>query len=288
MQRNRRQQAYQLAGSARVTEYLSAQPPSIVALLAQITAGVTAAGLALAISASLNVESTLITWMGLQCVTSAFLAYRLRLSLPWILICLAFVPALALGMKFHISPNWYLGLLVMLIAIYWNTFRTQVPLYLSSSKVKQAVVSLLPPDRFTFIDIGCGVGSLVNHLSNTRADGKYWGVEIAPLPFLVAYARSLFAGRRSVIRRANLWRMDLSRYDVVYAYLSPVPMPALWEKVRKEMRSGTIFISNSFAIPGVRPDYTLSIEDATHSVLYVWHMRGGIDEASRGHHRRIG
>ena len=164
---------------------------------------------------------------------------------------------------------------MVLIAIYWNTFRTQVPLYLSSTKVKRAVVSLLLADQFTFIDIGCGIGGLVSYLSNARPDGKYSGVEIAPLPFLVAYARNLFIGRHSDIGRTDLWIMDLSQYDVVYAYLSLVPMPELWEKVNKEIRSGTMFISNSFAVPGAKPDYTVQVDDAMHSILYVWRMQNG-------------
>jgi hypothetical protein len=32
---------------------------------------------------------------------------------------------------------------------------------------------------------------------------------------------------------------------VVYAFLSPAPMAALWDKVRREMRAGSLFISNS-------------------------------------------
>jgi hypothetical protein len=60
--------------------------------------------------------------------------------------------------------------------------------------------------------------------------------------------------------------------DVVYAYLSPVPMARLWCKVCEEMPSGSRFISNTFPVPGVEPERVVELDDFHHSRLYVYRV----------------
>jgi hypothetical protein len=45
---------------------------------------------------------------------------------------------------------------------------------------------------------------------------------------------------------------------MVYTFLSPAPMEELWEKVKNEMRPGSVFITNSFPVP-VEADETIQI-----------------------------
>ena len=47
-------------------------------------------------------------------------------------------------------------------------------------------------------------------------------------------------------------------------------MPRLWEKVRREMRPGSLFISNSFDVPGFPPDETVELHDLSRARLLVW------------------
>ena len=62
-------------------------------------------------------------------------------------------------------------------------------------------------------------------------------------------------------------------------------MERLWCKVLSEMRPGTLFISNSFPVPGVEPLASHGVEDATGSVLHVYRLVGAsglpaVDEAT--------
>jgi hypothetical protein len=59
---------------------------------------------------------------------------------------------------------------------------------------------------------------------------------------------------------------------VIYAYLSPAPMERLWEKARAEMKPGSLFISNSFAVPGVSFDEVVELNDLSHSRLLIRRM----------------
>jgi hypothetical protein len=96
------------------------------------------------------------------------------------------------------------------------------------------------------------------------------GCEIAPLPAWVARVRAAVAGRFRA-GQGDFWTLDLSDYDVIYAFLSPAPMQALWEKVTREARPGTLLISNSFGVPGAEPHAQVPLGGANRA-LYVWRI----------------
>ncbi|MFA5825787.1 MAG: class I SAM-dependent methyltransferase, partial [Gallionellaceae bacterium] len=173
------------------------------------------------------------------------------------------------------SPHWFLFAFLILLAVYWSTFRTQVPLYLSSKKVWHALVDLLPPAQsgqaLSFMDLGSGLGGVLAHLATVRPDGRYYGVESAPLPFLWSWLRLQY-NKNCAVRWGSLWDCDLSQYDVIFAYLSPVPMEQLWHKAKKEMRPGSLFISSTFSVPDQSPHQSIQIDDLHHSTLLVWRM----------------
>jgi trans-aconitate methyltransferase len=135
------------------------------------------------------------------------------------------------------------------------------------------VLAELPTDRpFTFIDVGCGMGDLLLFLSKRRPQGRFVGIEIGVLPWLIAKVKALIRGRSAVaIRFQSMWKVDLSGYDVVYTFLSPAPMERLWTKAKREMRPGATFITNSFQTPETA-SYTIPVKDERQSVLYVHKM----------------
>ena len=68
----------------------------------------------------------------------------------------------------------------------------------------------------------------------------------------------------------DICKTELAYYDVVYAFLSPEPMPRLWEKVKDEMLPGSIFVSNSFAVPNIEPSEIWELSDERKTVLYIY------------------
>jgi precorrin-6B methylase 2 len=245
-------------------------PPSIIALLLQAAAflivvlGIRLLGLHPAPLLSALVCGAL----------AAALSRLAGLARWWLVIQLVFAPALVLMLALDIPSGFFLAAFLLMLVVYWSTFRSQVPLYLSSEKVWQALGTRLPADHpFTLVDLGSGIGGVLTHLARTHPNGSYHGVEAAPLPFLWSWLRIKAAGHRNCsVHWGSLWDCDLSRYDVVFAYLSPVPMEALWEKARKEMRPGSLFISNTFAVPDQPPQETIQVDDLHHSTLFLWRM----------------
>lgn len=253
-------------------------PPALTALLAQLIA-LLAVGLVVAVApapAPALVHGSLpehLQWALLQGVIAAAISHRLGMARWWLPINLLFIPATVTVLSIDLSPLWFLGAFLLLVLVYGKTYQTQVPLYLSSRTAVKAVASLLPGQRsFSFIDLGSGCGGLLQQLKKMRPDGDYHGIEAAPLPFLLSKCRSILGAAGWHTSWGDFWSLDLANYDVVYAYLSPVPMAALWYKVRKEMRPGSILISNSFVIPGVAPALSFKLDDFSGSTLYLWRL----------------
>lgn len=242
--------------------------PGIIALFVQITAVVL---IATVIVSQTAIALSLFEWSLLQGLTAGLLSFALRMPVWWIPIHLGFLPLIVVALALHISSTACLALFLGLLLIYGKTYKTQVPLYLSSNRVTQALQALLPESsRFSFVDLGSGCGGLLSHLAEKNRNGVFHGIEAAPLPFLISKLRSLFGAKNCAVTWGDFWQQDFSQYDVVYAYLSPVPMTALWEKASKEMRPGSLLISNTFIIPGVAADKSIQLDDFSNSTLYLW------------------
>lgn len=247
-------------------------PPAVLALLLQGVAFL----LAILLARVTALPFTPLTLALLVGTLAAALSRLTGQARWWVPIQFVFAPAQVAMLAVDVTPTLYLVIFLILLAVYWSTFRTQVPLYLSSNKVWRALEGLLPSpagggSAFRFMDIGSGLGGVLAHLAQVRPDGEYHGVEIAPLPYFWSWLR-LRMRPNCQVRWGSLWDCDLSQYDVVFAYLSPVPMAELWEKARREMLPGSLFISNTFAVPEFPPQQTVQVDDLHHSSLYIWRM----------------
>jgi hypothetical protein len=202
----------------------------------------------------------------LQGVLALLLSRWLELPSWWQAINTLFFPLAWLALQADIHPLWYLAAFALLATTSLGSLKTRVPLYLSSRRAAEAVAERAP-DQARVIDLGCGLGGWLDNLKVLRPDLQVAGVEVAPLNWLVSRLR---LGKRADIRLGSLWEVDLSGYDVVYAYLSPAPMAQLWDKVQKEMRPGALLVSNTFSVPGIEPDETIELHDLSQARLLIW------------------
>lgn len=258
-----------MPGARNITEHLPASvriPPAALAGLAQ--------GLGWIASAMLIGSDAIVAALAVQGAIAAVIGRLVGLASWWLPINLAFPLLVGAVSLVPIAPGWYLAAFLAMVAVYWSTFRTQVPLYLSGRCAIEILASRLPKDRpCRFLDIGSGTGTVLAQLAKqVSTNVRLHGLELAPLPHALAHVRSRLAQHRFTVERRDFWRCDLGSYDVVYAFLSPVPMPALWRKARTEMRPGSLFISNTFVVPGVPPDESITLGDGSR-MLHVWRMR---------------
>lgn len=245
--------------------------PVLLALFSQLSSLVVSWFLLLVLARLLDWHVSLLVAAWLQSVLAAVLGQLLGLSRWWLPINLGFVPGLVL-LQDHSLPPWLLlaGFVVLLL-LNWNALVERVPLYLTGSAAEQRLVQRLAqlPDGFRFVDLGSGLGGTLLRLARAYPTARFVGVETAPLTFALCWLRCLFQ-RNCQVRFRSFWREPLGEYDVVYCFLSPAPMLALWHKARDEMRPGALLISNSFEVPGVDAHELLCVADWRHSRLLVW------------------
>ena len=172
----------------------------------------------------------------------------------WRLIHALFMPLVWLTWTLNIDPGWFLLAFILLLLVYRGALSGQVPLYLSNRETVAALDELIGKEESQrFLDLGAGIGSTLIPLADRWPDRQFTGAENAPLTWLIG--RILGVGRPNLQWLwEDLWQMPLGEHDLVYAFLSPVPMPKLWEKAKAEMQPGSIFVSNSFPVPGVTPE----------------------------------
>lgn len=210
----------------------------------------------------------------MQGVIAAWISfYTDRIACWRALIHLFFTPAVLATLALELPTYSYLAGFITLALIFGRTDRTQVPFFLSSQATIQTLAEMLPADRhFRFIDLGSGCGGLVCKLARQRPNGNYHGVELAILPCWISKLRAYLCKPICQFHWTDIWRHNLAGYDIVYAYLSPVPMSSLWQKACLEMRPGSLLISNTFIIPDVEPSQRIPLSDFSRSVLYVWQI----------------
>lgn len=209
------------------------------------------------------------TSLAIGCVAFIFATFS-RQPWWWRIIHAGFMPLVWVTQSLAIDPGWFLFAFVLLLLIYRGALSGQVPLYLSNQQTVATLAELLAergPCRF--LDLGSGVGSTTVPLADLLPDSHFTGYENAPLTWLVGRVLSL--GRPNISWRwDDLWQARLGDYDMVYAFLSPVPMPRLWEKVQAEMKPGSLLISNSFPVPGVVPSQIIEVACTPPRPLYCY------------------
>jgi SAM-dependent methyltransferase len=242
-------------------------PPALKALLAQ-TAGWL---VALALARSGILPPGLWPLVATQAVAATAAAGALRSARWWLPIHLVFTPLVVAANRLGIAPGWYLAAFVSLVLIYWTSYRTQVPLYLSNRRTAEAIARLLPAKPARLLDIGAGTGSLLRDLTRLRPDCGFRGIELAPGPWL---AGKLLLARAARVewQRADLFSEPWDGYDLVYAFLSPVPMAAVWRKAAAEMRPGSLLVSNSFEVPERTADFVVDVDDRRSTRLLIYRI----------------
>jgi hypothetical protein len=242
--------------SCTMLSLISRLPPAFAALLAHLP------GLAVVmVLTAMDAQFALPGIISIISLSAALLAWLWQLPTWWRFINLFFLPATALAFYLQnqiggVHPNWFLGVFLLLVMTSIGSVFTRVPLYLSSPRVAGELAARAP-SKGRLIDLGCGLGGPLAGVHQLRPDVQLAGIEAAPLNWLLAKTRLLKS--HANIRLGSLWNVDLGPYDIVYAYLSPAPMPRLWQKARKEMKPGSLFISNSFAIPDFEADEIVDI-----------------------------
>ena len=246
--------------------------PPVRALAAMLIAALVVVGIAVLLIEGTVHRLDLPYACALHGALSLVLVWWWGLPWWWRMIVVLFAPAVGIGLGLEL-PGWIWGFGFIVIAgLSWGAVVTRVPLFLSTTVIWTQVTNLVPHEPVRVIDLGSGLGGLVLHLARQRPAATVEGIEVAPVTWLVAWVRARFQRSPVRLRFGDYRRLDLSTYDLVFAFLSPAAMPDLWTKASAEMRAGTVLVSCEFEIPGAPP--ARRIELPGERPVLVWIMPG--------------
>ncbi len=146
----------------------------------------------------------------------------------------------------------------------------------SSQASVQAMLGCIPKDTEVIYDLGCGFGGLILSAARTCPSAKVIGIENSFFPFIIAYFRQKIGRVKNLkIVRGDFYKADFNalagilkesyediamhlREDgfrkkpkkVFLAYLCTGAMEKLKPTLKKELKEGSILISNFFKVHG--------------------------------------
>jgi len=126
----------------------------------------------------------------------------------------------------------------------------------TSRKAAKALVKLIKqykPDAKIFYDLGCGRGTLTLRIKRELPSLLVYGVDNNPVRILFAALKSKILRQKIYFKKQNIFQTDLGEINIVYAYLWYDLMPLLEEKLQRELKEGSIVITNTSNFPNWKP-----------------------------------
>lgn len=139
----------------------------------------------------------------------------------------------------------------------YYTYKVKVPPAPTLPHVRKAMLAFL--EKYTdtnkpwnIADLGSGWGGLAIATHRLFRQSSIHGYELSPVPLVISKMRSV--SRPNVhFKRKDILSVNLSTFDIIISYLSPVIMKEMKKKFETECKSGTLIVCNAFEIPGWTP-----------------------------------
>lgn len=144
----------------------------------------------------------------------------------------------------------------------------------SSRKAVESILSELPTHLTGHIvDLGAGWGTLTIAVACRHPNCQIDSYEVSFIPWIVMSVRIWLRQLKNVrVVHEDFFTNPLDEASVVICYLYPGAMKKLKSKFEKELRMGTLIISNTFAIPGWKPQRVYILEDLYRTPIYVYRI----------------
>ena len=155
---------------------------------------------------------------------------------------------------YHVS-FWFL-LLMLAWQAYNLIFNRGVPNIRTAPAVRKKIIELLKADftargkkPYTIIDLGSGNGLLTREIAAAMRDVRVIGIEIsAPQVAWSLRQKQKLKLDNLDYEKADFLRRDLSEADAVVFYLVSTLMESVGKKLHKDLKPGTLVISNRFRL----------------------------------------
>ena len=143
------------------------------------------------------------------------------------------------------------GLLLWYCIIFVYKTKTGSPSVWSRDEQIKRLLKYVKPGM-AVADMGSGDGRVLIEAEGAGAEwGEGW--EIEPYVWLLSQKKLRRAKNREKIKShfGDMWKADLSKYDLVFVYQLSRYAPRFVAKCKKEMKKGSIVIANTYPLDGL-------------------------------------
>ena len=160
--------------------------------------------------------------------------------------------------------------LVVVGAILVGTLRSGISPMPSSGKAQRAMLSLIPQSvTGPVYELGSGWGQLALAAAKQLKNVRVIGYESSLFPWMFSLVLRAFKGKSQIeFRWADFRKRDFSDAQLVLCYLYPGAMSHLAERLQKELKPGSVIISNTFRLPGWEPEKVVELDDMHKTQIY--------------------
>jgi hypothetical protein len=173
--------------------------------------------------------------------------------------------------------------LAAIALVFGYTLRTGSPPTPTSPRVCRAMMSVLPrrlprgDGGGEIYELGSGWGGNAITLAATFPNHHITGIELSPIPWLVARLRLIGRQRSNVsFVRGDFLTCDLSDAALVVCYLAGAQMISLRPKLEADLAPGSLVLTHTFAMPGWQPLDTVHADDIYRSPVYLYELSGAV------------
>jgi trans-aconitate methyltransferase len=112
----------------------------------------------------------------------------------------------------------------------------------------------------TFYDLGSCRGSFAKKVAKAFPTLNVHGIDNSRIRTVCARVRGIFL-KNLIFTKGDIFGADVFLADIVYLYLPQELMPALQEKLQKELKPGTVVISASVSFPSWQPSQVYDLPE---------------------------
>ncbi len=151
----------------------------------------------------------------------------------------------------------------------------RIPYYPSrESRVKKLLEVFEPKSGVKIIDLGSGDGRILRILSSKYDDIYLYGVEKDKVLFDISNKLSKGYGNIKIFN-GDLFHVDISRYDIVYTYLTSDALKRLRDRAEDFLSRGGTWIALDYSIPGIKPRHIIKLDGWHKYYIYYFEKPRG-------------
>ncbi len=174
--------------------------------------------------------------------------------------------------------NLLLGVLLIgaFFSILFWTFKNGISPSPTSPKQKKAIMDLIQSEipknlKKDILELGSGFLTLAIPVAKLFPDTKVIAYETSLVPYLISKIYIYFFKLPNInLIRKDFFRSDLKNAGLIICYLYPKAMDNLKIKFENELVKGTFIVSNTFAVPDLKPIKTFIVNDLYQTKIYLY------------------